>query len=81
MLPDPAPMTVAMLLAEGQLVLRAVTADAARIEAELLLRHVLGQPRAELYANLSEPVAAAQAASYRALLGRRPAGVAGAGAA
>ncbi len=68
------PMTVAMLLAEGQLALRAVAGDVARLEAETLLRHVLGQTRAELYANLTEPVDAAQAASYRDLLGRRHAG-------
>ncbi len=71
---DPKSLTVAMLLAEGQLVLRAVAPEAARLEAEALLRHVLGQSRATLYANLSEPVDEAQAASYRDLLGRRHAG-------
>jgi release factor glutamine methyltransferase len=67
-------MTVAMLLAEGQLALRAVAADEARLEAEVLLRQLLKIDRAELYANLTEPVDDALVASYRELLGRRHTG-------
>lgn len=72
--PSPEPTTVAMLLAEGQLALRAVAADQSRLEAEVLLRHLLKLDRAALYADLTEPVEETIVASYRDLLGRRHAG-------
>lgn len=68
---DTAPITIAMLLAEGQLALRDVAGDEARLEAEVLLMHLLGQSRAELYATLTEPVGEATIESYRDLLNRR----------
>lgn len=65
------PNTVALLLAEGQVVLREVAGGEARLDAEVLLRHLLGWERAELYANLDDEVDDALLARYRELLGRR----------
>ncbi|MCE5232866.1 MAG: peptide chain release factor N(5)-glutamine methyltransferase [Mizugakiibacter sp.] len=48
--------------------------DAARLEAELLLAHALGRPRAWLYAHAGDAVDAAQQAAFAALLARRAAG-------
>jgi release factor glutamine methyltransferase len=52
----------------------AVPSDSPRLDAEVLLRHVLGVTRAALYASPEHPLSAAQAAAYRALLRRRAAG-------
>jgi release factor glutamine methyltransferase len=45
--------------------------DAPRLEAELLLTHVLGLSRAELYAHPERPLLAHQLNSYRSLVTRR----------
>jgi release factor glutamine methyltransferase len=52
----------------------AVPSDSPRLDAEVLLRHVLGVTRAALYASPERPLSAAQEASYRPLLRRRAAG-------
>lgn len=49
--------------------------DSARRDAEILLGHLLGKPRSWLYAWPEQPLDAAQAADYAALLERRRAGV------
>lgn len=62
--------------------LRQVVADAsarlggvdARHEAELLLLHVLDRPRSWLFAHATDPLAAADQATFEALLARRVAG-------
>ncbi|HWZ64951.1 MAG TPA: peptide chain release factor N(5)-glutamine methyltransferase [Steroidobacteraceae bacterium] len=45
-----------------------------RLDAQLLLAHVLQVPRAQLHSHPEASIGAAQAASYRVLLGRRLAG-------
>jgi hypothetical protein len=46
----------------------------ARLEAQLLLAHVLSCTRTQLYTNFDKPLAEAELASYRALIERRLAG-------
>lgn len=48
--------------------------SSARLDAEVLLAHVLGTTRARLHGWPEEPVAAAQAARYRRLIARRARG-------
>lgn len=48
-----------------------VRADEARLDAELLARHVLGWDRARFIANLRQPVPALALAAFEARLGRR----------
>jgi release factor glutamine methyltransferase len=47
---------------------------AARLEAQILLAHVLGCTRMQLYTGFDKPLADAELASYRALIKRRLAG-------
>jgi len=65
--------SVAILLADGTRALPG-TAAAARLEAQLLLAHVLDVPRARLHSHPEASPDAAQAALYRRLLERRAAG-------
>lgn len=58
-------------LARATAILAPVANDEARLEAEVLLRHVLGLRRAQLYAQLDRPLLADQAAAYNTLLERR----------
>ncbi len=62
--------TYALLLAEGRARLVHL-ADGARLEAELLLAHALGQPRSHLHAWPQRVPPQAIVAHYRALLGAR----------
>ncbi|MDE2138809.1 MAG: HemK family protein methyltransferase, partial [Gammaproteobacteria bacterium] len=64
------------LLAEGTRTLAGDPAAAAgaRLDAQLLLAHVLGVPRARLHSHPEATAAAAQAARYRQLIARRAAG-------
>ena len=65
-------MTVgALLRAAGQ---RLAAGASARLDAELLLAELLGAGRGHLYARADDPVDAALAARYLALLERRAAG-------
>lgn len=48
--------------------------DEARLEAEVLLLHVLGKPRAWLYAHADDELAPAQHEAFEALLARRAGG-------
>ena len=54
--------------------LREASARIAREDAEPLLAHALGRDRAWLFAHATEPVPAAAAADFRALVARRAAG-------
>jgi release factor glutamine methyltransferase len=66
--------TVAELLIEGQACLRASGSESARLDAELLLGHVIGLERTQMIALPHAPVGDGPAAEYRALLARREAG-------
>ncbi|HHH41440.1 MAG TPA: peptide chain release factor N(5)-glutamine methyltransferase [Chloroflexi bacterium] len=66
-------MTVGSILNEGSALLHPIT-DAPRLEAEVLLSHVTGLPRATLLAHPERPLPPAQRRRYRALLQRRAAG-------
>ncbi|HWG77241.1 MAG TPA: peptide chain release factor N(5)-glutamine methyltransferase [Steroidobacteraceae bacterium] len=57
-------------LERGHRLLQAAGRDSARLEAELLLTHVLGRPRSHLLAHAEEPLAPEQAVHYDALLQR-----------
>ena len=48
--------------------------DEARLEAELLLAHVLGKPRSWLYAHADQVVGESEARAFQSLLGRRHGG-------
>jgi release factor glutamine methyltransferase len=65
--------SLASLLAEGARTL-AGSGASARLEAQLLLAHVLGASRAQLHSHPETTADAAQAERYRRLLGRRAAG-------
>jgi release factor glutamine methyltransferase len=65
--------SIAQLLSHGVQLLRAGS-DSARLDAELLLAHELQCPRSHLLSHEGEPVAAASALRYEALLRRRLAG-------
>jgi len=58
-------------LARATAILASLANDEARLEAEVLLRHVLGLTRAQLYTQLDRPLLPDQAAAYDALLQRR----------
>lgn len=69
--------TAASLLAEGTRVLEGADragVDTPRLDAEVLLRHVLSQSREELWARLAQPVPDGAAGEYRQLLTRRSLG-------
>ena len=66
--------TVAELLIEGQARLRESGSESARLDAELLLGHVLGLDRTALIAHPSVPVGDSAALEYRAAVVRREAG-------
>jgi release factor glutamine methyltransferase len=66
--------TVGSLLAEATGRLRAAGSESARLDAELLLGHVLGLERTSVMAHPDARVGDGQAASVRALVERRAAG-------
>lgn len=66
-------LSVESLLRASSLRLQAIT-DRPRLEAELLLSHVLGCPRIALWTAPEAPVTAAQVQAFRDLLERRAAG-------
>lgn len=61
---------IATLLAQAEL----PGSDTPRLDAELLLAHVLGKPRSYLFTWPDQPVAEAEAARFSALLARRRSG-------
>jgi release factor glutamine methyltransferase len=64
-------MTVAEAIYKGSSELPGPTA---RLDAEVLMRHILGIPRVELYRRLFDELTAAEAESYLELIGRLKAG-------
>lgn len=68
------PGIVATILAAGVERLRRAGSESARLDAELLLGHVLRRDRTALIAHPEAPVAEAAAATYEAALVRREAG-------
>ena len=66
--------SLASLLTDGARTLAGTGAGGARLEAQLLLAHVLAVPRARLASHPEATADAAQAANYRRLLERRAAG-------
>lgn len=67
--------TVAEAIDQGQRQLAGAGIDTPRLDAEVLLRHVLGLDRAQLFARLPEAITDDVAARYADLLKRRAAGV------
>ncbi|MFM9105858.1 MAG: peptide chain release factor N(5)-glutamine methyltransferase [Chloroflexota bacterium] len=68
------PVTPADALRFGQSMCAQAGSDTPRLDAEVLLRHVLGIGRAELFARLNDPLDPGQASDFFTLLGRRVAG-------
>lgn len=66
--------TLRQLLHEGRQRLERAGSDSAGLDAEVLLRHVLGVDRTGLYTRLPEPAPPGAAERYRALLARRVTG-------
>lgn len=66
--------TLAELLAEGTASLRGTVTETPRLDAELLLGHVLDLDRTQVVAHGEAPVGEAAASSYRTLVARRAAG-------
>lgn len=66
--------SVASLLDDATRALSGVGADAPRLDAELLLGHVLGVERTGVVAHPDAPVSTGQEATFRELLGRRLSG-------
>ncbi len=66
-------MTLGAALSQAQVAI-AAGSDSARLDAELLLMHVLGCARAQLYARRDEALPAAAATRFAALIERRRAG-------
>lgn len=64
-------MTLARALQEATEALQAADIEDARLEAEVLLRHVLKLDRAHLYARLQEGISQDAEAAFRSLLTRR----------
>jgi release factor glutamine methyltransferase len=67
-------LTVREILASSAAWLSARAILSSRLEAELLLAHVLGVGRMDLYAHADRPLAEAEVRAYRGLLDRRAAG-------
>jgi len=71
---DEHPITPAEALRFGAAMGARAGSDTPRLDAEVLLRHVLQIDRAALFARLNEPLPAEAAAAFLTLLGRRVAG-------
>ena len=63
-------MTVGSLLGRGRTLLRSAAAAAAELDAEVLLAHILGVPRARLRSHPEAPVSAACQARYLEAIAR-----------
>lgn len=70
---DP-PVTIRQLVSEGRRRLEAAGDETARLDAEVLLMHLLGIDRARLYVDAAAPVAPDVARAYNASIERRAAG-------
>lgn len=72
--PFPTVATVRDALAWGTGWVGATANESPRLDAEVLLRHLLGWDRTQLFVRLNDPFPAALAPEYQALLARRVAG-------
>ncbi len=70
-MPDDIAATVGGALRDAEQSLEAAGIEGARLEAGLLLGHILGHSRAQLLASLSDPVTADQLERFRELADRR----------
>lgn len=76
MTPDAAPrLTVGEVLRAASARLEAAGRETPRLDAEVLLRHVLGLDRAGLFVRLREPLGTTEQAAFETLVTRRLAGV------
>lgn len=66
--------TIVSALREGRATLDRAQVETPRLDAEVLLRHLLGIDRAALFARLQAPVTTTDLAAYRALIEARAAG-------
>ena len=73
--PRSAAETLSDALRQGRTRLESSGTESPRLDAEVLLRHVLGIDRAALFAQLREPIAPATLLEYRRLLEERARGV------
>jgi release factor glutamine methyltransferase len=71
---DEHPITPAEAIRFGATMTAHGGSDTPRLDAEVLLRHVLQTDRADLFARLTDPLPPASAAAFLTLLGRRVAG-------
>jgi release factor glutamine methyltransferase len=71
---DEHPITPAEAIRFGAAMTARGGSDTPRLDAEVLLRHVLQTDRADLFARLTDPLPPASAAAFLTLLGRRVAG-------
>jgi release factor glutamine methyltransferase len=71
---DQHPITPADALRFGQSMCAQAGSDTPRLDAEVLLRHVLGIDRTRLFAEMNETIDPDKAADFLTLLGRRVAG-------
>ncbi|CAA9577795.1 MAG: Peptide chain release factor N(5)-glutamine methyltransferase [uncultured Thermomicrobiales bacterium] len=71
---DEHPITPAEAIRFGATMTAHGGSDTPRLDAEVLLRHVLQTDRADLFARLTDPLPPASAAAFLTLLGRRIAG-------
>ena len=71
---DEHPITPAEAIRFGAVMTARGGSDTPRLDAEVLLRHVLQTDRADLFARLTDPLPPASAAAFLTLLGRRIAG-------
>ena len=68
-------VTVVEAIRNGQQQLAAAGIETPRLDAEVLLRHLLGWDRAQLFARLQEPVPDATRRDYETLIARRSSGM------
>jgi release factor glutamine methyltransferase len=72
---DQLPTTLAQLVLQAQQRIAAAGSSSARLDAEVLLRHVLGLDRVGLFTRMNEPVPEGIAPAYHDLVAQRVAGV------
>ena len=73
--PQQPPETVSEALRQGRTRLASSRTESPRLDAEVLLRHVLGIDRTALFARLREPIAPTAISEYHRLLEQRALGV------
>lgn len=74
MKPEAGQLTISDALRQGRLKLAGTRTDTPGLDAEVLLRHVLGIDRTKLFSTMPEPIEPQALAEYRRLVARRAAG-------